>query len=80
MRHDSRQSAAIAGRTTLREPGAADYIGLTQAYLRATRSGRGTPGPPYVRIGRTIVYRISDLDAWLEEHRVVPRERQARRR
>ena len=29
-------------------------------------------GPPYVRIGSRVVYRIEDLEAWLEVRLVVP--------
>ena len=27
-------------------------------------------GPPFIRIGRAVRYRISDLDAWLENRLV----------
>jgi hypothetical protein len=54
---------------------ASHYINLTVAYLRKARQqGRG---PAYLRIGRTIRYRIEDLDAWLLAHRVKTRESQA---
>lgn len=50
----------------LREEDAARYIGRSRAFLkRARREGRG---PAVVRIGRSIVYRLVDLDAWLEAH------------
>ena len=29
-------------------------------------------GPPYIRIGSNILYRRSDVDAWLEERTVRP--------
>jgi len=29
-------------------------------------------GPAYIRIGRSIRYRIADLDRWLEQHKVDP--------
>jgi len=52
------------------EPDAAHYIGYTQSALRKWRcEGRG---PAYVRAGRSVRYRISDLDRWLETHRVEP--------
>ena len=28
------------------------------------------PGPPFIRIGRAVRYRISDLDEWLENRLV----------
>jgi hypothetical protein len=56
---------------TVPEPIAADYLGLSRAYLRQGRQhGRG---PAYIRIGRTIRYRVADLDAFLAQHRVEPR-------
>lgn len=48
---------------------AAFYIGLTESYLRQQRSQGNPDQPPYLRIGRTIRYRRSDLDDWLEAHR-----------
>jgi hypothetical protein len=31
-------------------------------------------GPPFLRISSKIFYRVADLDAWLEQCRVVPSE------
>jgi len=60
---------------------AAAYIGMSAAFLRADRCrgvvGNRTPGPAYLRLGRTIRYRREDLDAWLAAHRV---DRAQRRR
>lgn len=61
----------------LDEAGAARYIGFSREFLRQSRShgvrtGR-TPGPPYVRIGRSVRYIVADLDAWLLAHRRVLR-------
>ena len=56
---------------TIPEPDAARYIGLSRAYLRQARQRGG--GPAYVRIGRAVRYRVNDLDAFLEAHRVEPR-------
>ena len=53
----------------LREPEAAQYLGLSQAFLRASRRGRGD-GPPYIRVGRAVLYRRADLDAFLAARRV----------
>ena len=62
-------------RRALREKAAADYIGMSPAFLRLDRMNgptkNRTPGPPFVRKGRRIIYLIDDLDRWLEEHRVV---------
>jgi hypothetical protein len=50
----------------LREPDAARYLGMSRAYLKKARLfGRG---PAFVRVHRTIAYRTTDLDAWLESH------------
>jgi hypothetical protein len=58
----------------LTESQAANYIGMSVAYLRADRvrgkvKGR-TPGPSYLRLGRSIRYARPDLDAWIEACRV----------
>ena len=46
-------------------------LGYGVDYLKQARIfGRG---PSYIRVGRSIRYRIRDLDQWLEAHRVVPR-------
>jgi len=56
------------------ETEAAEYIGMSVHYLRRDRcegvTGNRTQGPPFYRIGRRIFYRIADLDAWMEQHRV----------
>ncbi len=53
---------------------AASYIGMSRSFLAISRmdgdrDGR-TPGPPYVKVGRRVIYLKDDLDAWLSEHRV----------
>lgn len=53
----------------LREPDAAKYIGLTPSFLRAARVGR-CDGPPYIRVGRAVLYRRDDLDAFLQSRRI----------
>ena len=64
---------------TVNEQDAAHYIGYSPAYLRKARQqGRG---PAYIRIGRTIRYRIPDLDSWqwrIGSRRGRPRERRSR--
>lgn len=46
---------------------AARYLGLTSETLKLYRS-RGT-GPAFHRLGTgTILYRVSDLDAWVSQH------------
>jgi hypothetical protein len=46
---------------------AADYIGIpanTLQYWRTT----GAQQIPFIKVGRRVMYRISDLDAWLAQH------------
>ena len=58
----------------LLEAEAARYIGMSRAFLRLSRCegayGNRTPGPPYYKIGRAVRYKLEDLDAWLQKHRV----------
>lgn len=55
------------------EEEAAHYLGISRASLRQGRmEGRREnrlPPPPYVRLGRKILYLKDDLDRWLEENR-----------
>lgn len=47
---------------------AADYIRMPEKTLYQHNS-RGT-GPRRIRVGRRVLYRKADLDAWLESHEV----------
>ncbi|MDK2849084.1 MAG: hypothetical protein PWP34_2437 [Desulfuromonadales bacterium] len=62
----------------LQEKDAAEYIGMSVHFLRADRLNghlpNRTPGPPFLKIGRAIRYRVADLDEWLQE-RLVDRRR-----
>ncbi len=49
---------------------AAEIIGVAPSTLRAFRSQRR--GPLFCRIGRRIVYRLPDLEAYLAENTVSP--------
>ncbi len=51
----------------LRTADAANYIGLSKSTLEKLRVTGG--GPTYAALGRVVVYRIEDLDAWVSEHR-----------
>ena len=55
---------------------AAAFIGLKPITLyRGISSKAGlTADLPYLRLGRRIVYRRADLEAWLEKHLVNPAE------
>ena len=59
---------------TVTERVASTYLGMSVPWLRQGRQhGRG---PAYVRIGRSVRYLVSDLEAWLQAHRVEPRDSQ----
>jgi predicted DNA-binding transcriptional regulator AlpA len=65
-------SFMLQSSTTIAERDAAAYIAFTSAALRAwRRQGRG---PAFIRIGRSVRYRVRDLDAWLDAHVVQTRE------
>lgn len=58
----------------LTEREAAEYIGMSCSFLRQDRVnghriGR-TPGPNFLKLGRSIRYHKTDLDLWLQEQRV----------
>lgn len=59
---------------SLTESEAAQYINMSIPFLRQSRMEgvrkNRTPGPNFLKIGRSIRYLISDLDQWLQEHRV----------
>ncbi len=56
------------------EHDAATYLGLSEITLRRQRSEGPRRGHltvvPWVKSGRTIRYRIADLEQWIETHRV----------
>ena len=60
-------------RRGLSEVEAANYIGMSQSFLRQARMNgkrlNRTPGPPFTKIGRKVLYLKDDLDGWLEAHR-----------
>ena len=65
----------MTNRVVLRSREAAFYIGMSESFLRQSRiygdlPGR-TPGPPYIKVGRSVRYLIIDLESWLDEHRSV---------
>jgi len=50
---------------------AADLLDFTNSSLEKDRA-TGHMGIPYVKAGRKVIYRLSDLDEWLKANRVVP--------
>ena len=51
----------------LSTPIAAEYLGLSPATLETLRCRGG--GPVFVKLGRRVVYRREDLEAWMERER-----------
>lgn len=45
-----------------------DRFGITKRFLEVSTM-RGT-GPKFVRIGRSVRYRIKDLEAWIDDNTV----------
>jgi predicted DNA-binding transcriptional regulator AlpA len=56
----------------LSEAEAAEYLGMSRAWLKKSRTRRfleSADAPPFVRNGRRrIVYRRADLDEWQRQH------------
>ncbi len=61
-----RTAQSTTVRAVLKEVDTAEYLQVSRAFLRHARIGRGE-GPPFVKIGRSVRYRLIDLDAWLEQ-------------
>lgn len=57
-----------------KEREAAQYIGMSCSFLRQDRMNgfrkQRTPGPNYIKIGKSVRYLKEDLDAWLEHRRI----------
>jgi len=51
----------------LKPKSAAEYIGWSASRLAKSRVWGD--GPPFIKLGRSVVYRIDDLDDWLLAHR-----------
>jgi hypothetical protein len=60
---------------TVNEHAAAKILGFSASYLRQARM-RNT-GPAFVRVGRSIRYRVDDLRDFLEAHRVATKQQPA---
>jgi len=56
---------------TVNSPTAAKLLNSTNASLEKDRA-KGHLGIPYAKVGRRVVYRLSDLEAWLSGKRIVP--------
>jgi predicted DNA-binding transcriptional regulator AlpA len=65
----------IMSKDILTEKEAATYIGMSRSFLsqdrmNGYREGR-TPGPVFMKLGRSIRYRKEDLNMWLSEQRII---------
>jgi hypothetical protein len=72
---DRPRTASAAGThrpTALTEAEAAEFIGMSAAWLKKSRTKRFRgviDAPPFVRAGvKRVVYRVEDLEAWQERH------------
>ncbi len=66
----------------LRDPEAAKILGTTAVRLRNARvTGMlgDVPAPPFVKLGRAVRYRRSDLEAWIENLRTYQNTSQVKR-
>jgi predicted DNA-binding transcriptional regulator AlpA len=50
---------------TISEVDAARYIGMSVSWLRQSRANGNSDAPPFLKIGRSVRYLVSDLDEWL---------------
>jgi hypothetical protein len=56
-----------AGRAHMRTAEAAAHMGVSQSYLEKCRL-TGT-GPRYAKVGKLVIYKVHDLDLWLDTHK-----------
>jgi hypothetical protein len=60
---------ALPDRALVSSRQAAAYLGCSAQWLAVLRM-RGA-GPAYIKCGSWVRYRVTDLDAWTERHRVM---------
>ena len=60
--------ATVQPPAKLNRADAADYIGVQKSTLATWASTGG--GPPFIKVGRKVVYLQTDLDAWIASRRV----------
>jgi hypothetical protein len=53
---------------------AANLLNSTNSSLEKDRA-IGHMGVPYVKAGRRVIYRLADLDEWLDSKRIVPTDK-----
>lgn len=62
--------SAVLDRKRLSESEAAEYIGMSISWLSKSRLPGREDAPPWLKIGRRVVYDSAELDAWLAAHRM----------
>ena len=65
-------SVALENDSLLTQEQAAEILGVSPGTLEVWRSAKRYPGLIYVKVGRLVRYRRSDLLAWLESRTVSP--------
>ena len=64
---------AVVDKKVFRDVEAASYICMSRSFLSQDRVNgtlaNRTPGPKYIKIGRSIRYLKDDLDSWLDQQR-----------
>ena len=64
-----------SARPNLNEAQAAEYLGISVSALRKSRmNGPRTnhlPPPPFIKLGRRVIYRVGDLEKFLEANLAV---------
>lgn len=53
-------------KSILTEKETAQYIGMSISWLRQSRMRGDKDAPPFLKIGKSVRYRKSELDAWLD--------------
>jgi predicted DNA-binding transcriptional regulator AlpA len=71
-RQSTNTSTVVRPSGVLTEAEAAQFIGMSSAWLKKSRTKRFRgviDAPPFIRAGvKRVVYRIADLEAWQERH------------
>jgi hypothetical protein len=70
----AQQSAVFATHRSISEKEAAIFIGVSVSALRKSRMNgardKHLPPPPFIQLGRRVVYLTSDLIGYINQHRV----------
>lgn len=64
---DPATMAPLSSKRVLSAPEAAAHVGLSKQTMAKMRVYGG--GPPFLKLGRRVLYDLTDLDRWLASHR-----------